>query len=140
MFHSPSNPAGLYSEVSVDTGVNSATPHQLIDMLFAKAQEQLGVARHAMSDGDRAAKGEAITRVIRIIDEGLRASLNYDAGEIAHNLGNLYGYMMERLLHANQADSAQALDEGSALMAQIHDAWTQIGEQVGASGSAGAKS
>lgn len=127
----------MYNEVSIDTGVNSASPHQLIELLFLKAEEHLRLAQHAMSNGKRAEKGESITRVIRIIDEGLRASLNYEAGEISRNLGDLYGYMLERLLHANQTDSQQALNEVSTLLGQIHSAWTQIGTSVSANGAIG---
>lgn len=138
MFHSSSNPANLYSEVSVDTGVNSADPHRLIELLFEKAEEHLLIAENAISRGDLTTKGQSITRVIRIVDEGLKASLNYDGGELAVNLGRLYDYILQRLLHANQNDSASTLVEVRGLLLQIHTAWSAIAPGVSENSVSGA--
>lgn len=127
MFQDKPNRANLYSEVSISTGVNSADPHRLIEMLFERADELLSAADSAISCGDRPGKGEAITRVIRIVDEGLRASLNYDAGELAQNLGSLYDYMLQRLLQANQNNCQETLAEVRRLMHELHSAWSAIG-------------
>jgi flagellar protein FliS len=126
MFGAGSNPAQLYNQVSVDTDVNAASPHRLIELLFEAADDSLVSAQAAIEMEDLARKGEAITRVIRIVDEGLRASLNPQAGELAERLGSLYDYVLRRLLEANRTNSSEILDEIRRLMNEVHDGWSGI--------------
>jgi flagellar protein FliS len=126
MFGAGSNPAQLYNQVSVDTDVNAATPHRLIELLFEAADDALVSAQAAIEMEDIARKGEAITRVIRIVDEGLRAALNPQAGELAERLASLYDYVLRRLLEANRTNSSEILNEVRRLMTEVHDGWSGI--------------
>ena len=124
------NRAGVqaYAQVGMESGVMSASPHQLIVMLFDGAQSALVRARILMSQGDIPAKGAALSKAINIIDNGLSAGLDMDkGGELAQNLSALYDYMSRRLLHANLHNDEQAINEVSALLENIADAWRQIG-------------
>ena len=81
----------------------SASPHQLICMLFDGAQSTIGMARHHMATGDIGPKGQAISKAVDIVDNGLRAVLDAKAagpeGEaLVANLSALYGYIIQRLL------------------------------------------
>ncbi|CNB21019.1 MULTISPECIES: flagellar export chaperone FliS [Yersinia] len=117
-----------YANVGVESGVMSASPHQLIVMLFDGAQSALVRARILMSQGDIPAKGAALSKAINIIDNGLSAGLDMEkGGELAQNLSALYDYMSRRLLHANLHNDEQAINEVSALLENIADAWRQIG-------------
>lgn len=81
-----------------------------------------------MSQGNIPAKGAAISKAIDIINNGLSAGLNLDkGGEMAENLSALYDYMSRRLLYANLHNDEQAINEVSALLENIADAWRQIG-------------
>ena len=78
-----------------------------------------------------AAKGSAISKAISIIDNGLRASLDKEAGgEIAANLDALYDYMSRRLLHANLKNDVTIIDEVHGLLADLRGAWVEIGDKV----------
>ncbi|CNH35375.1 flagellar export chaperone FliS [Yersinia pekkanenii] len=117
-----------YAQVGVESGVMSASPHQLIVMLFDGAQSALVRASILMSQGDIPAKGAALSKAINIIDNGLSAGLDMEkGGEMAENLSALYNYMSRRLLHANLHNDEQAINEVSALLENIADAWRQIG-------------
>ena len=117
-----------YANVGVESGVMSASPHQLIVMLFDGAQSALVRARILMSQGDIPAKGAALSKAINIIDNGLSAGLDMEkGGELAQNLSALYDYMSRRLLHANLHNDEQAITEVLALLENIADAWRQIG-------------
>ena len=117
-----------YAQVGLESGVMSASPHQLIVMLFDGAQSALVRARILMSQGDIPAKGAALSKAINIIDNGLSAGLDMEkGGELAQNLSALYDYMSRRLLHANLHNDEQAINEVSALLENIADAWRQIG-------------
>ncbi|AJI82440.1 TPA: flagellar export chaperone FliS [Yersinia enterocolitica] len=117
-----------YATVGLESGVMSASPHQLIVMLFDGAQSALVRARILMNQGDIPAKGAALSKAINIINNGLSAGLNMEkGGELAENLSALYDYMSRRLLHANLHNDEQAITEVLALLENIADAWRQIG-------------
>lgn len=117
-----------YAQVGMESGVMSASPHQLIVMLFDGAQSALVRARILMNQGDIPAKGAALSKAINIIDNGLSAGLDMEkGGELAQNLSALYDYMSRRLLYANLHNDEQAINEVAALLENIADAWRQIG-------------
>ncbi|CNI21852.1 flagellar protein FliS [Yersinia intermedia] len=117
-----------YAQVGLESGVMSASPHQLIVMLFDGAQSALVRARILMNQRDIPAKGAAISKAIDIINNGLNAGLDLEkGGEMAENLSALYDYMSRRLLHANLHNDEQAITEVLALLENIADAWRQIG-------------
>lgn len=120
--------AAAYSDVSVETGVSTADPHKLILMLFEGALLQIGTATAALENANVPGKGMAISKAIDIITNGLKVSLDYDAGgDLAYRLGALYDYMARRLLYANAENSRPALDEVAKLLTELKDAWAAIG-------------
>jgi len=126
---------GLYQQVSVESELSGATPHHLVAMLFEGWMTAVAKARGAMRAGDATAKGHAIGRAVRIIDEGLRAGLDMQGGgTLARDLHDLYGYLTVRLTMANLRNDEAALDECQRLMKPLQEAWTAIGP----GGSAGA--
>ncbi len=90
--------AKAYARVGLETGVAAASPHKLIAMLFDGAMIAILRAQNHMQAGQIVEKGQAISKAISIIDSGLHASLNLEAGgEVAKNLDALYGYMTQQL-------------------------------------------
>ena len=77
--------------------------------------------------GEIAAKGSQIGKAISIVD-GLRMSLNPEAGAISQNLEDLYDYIARRLLEANLTNNADILDETAALLHEIKSAWDVLVE------------
>jgi flagellar protein FliS len=134
MFAVMHNPTAAYNKVGIETGVETADPHKLILMLFegallAVASASLHMKRNNGVE-DVARKGEAISKAINIINNGLKASLDQTAGgDLAAKLGALYDYMSARLLHANMHNQPAVLDEVSHLLAELKDAWEQIGKK-----------
>jgi flagellar protein FliS len=83
-----------------------------------------------MKAGQVAAKGQSISKAIEIIDNGLRASLDKEAGgSIAEQLDSLYEYMSSRLLVANLNNQPELLEEVRRLLHELKGAWDQIGPQ-----------
>jgi flagellar protein FliS len=135
MFASPyasrlarSSPQGaLYQQVGVETGLAGATPHQLVAMLFEGFAQAIAQARGALRSGDVLAKGQAIGRAVRIVEEGLRGGLNMtDGGALAQDLNDLYTYLTSRLTLANLRNDEALLAECQRLMKPLHEAWTAI--------------
>lgn len=122
-------PSALYSQVGVETRLSAATPHQLVAMLFDGFQEAVAQARGALLGGNLEAKGMAIGRAVRILEEGLRAGLDLRAGgSLARDLDELYGYLTMRLTMANLRNDGAALDECQRLMQPLREAWASIAD------------
>jgi flagellar protein FliS len=121
--------AQSYAKVGVETGVAAADPHRLILMLFDGALLAVAKAGSAMEQKKIAEKGQVISHAIDIIANGLKASLNFSAGdELANRLAALYDYMCNRLLHANLKNDPAALDEVGRLLAELRSAWAEIAQ------------
>ena len=118
-----------YQKVGVESAVMSASPHQLIVMLFDGALSALVRARLFLEQGDMVSNGEALSKAIGIIDSGLKAGLDMNAeGDLSKNLASLYDYMVRRLLLANMHNDVETIIEVEGLLNNIADSWKQIGE------------
>jgi flagellar protein FliS len=123
--------AALYQQVGIETQISTASPHALTMILFDRLIGAVRQARLAIDAGQVEDKGRHIGMAVRIIDEGLRSSLNMqDGGEIALNLRDLYDYAQIRLLKANLHHDGAALDEVIDLITPVRDAWSAIGDSV----------
>ena len=120
---------GLYQQVGVETRLATASPHQLVAMLFEGYMEAVAQARGAMRNRQIGAKGAAISRAVRIIEEGLRAGLDRNAGGgLAQDLDELYGYLTWRLTMANLRNDEEGLAESQRLVEPLREAWAAIGD------------
>jgi flagellar protein FliS len=130
MFGKNQNPLAAYAQAGIAAKVQAASPHQLIILLFEGAESAISVAKLHMESGETAQKGKLISQAIDIIANGLKASLDIDAGgKLAEQLSALYDYMVRRLLSANLENNSAALDEVLRLLGEIHSAWTEIGTE-----------
>jgi len=119
-----------YKQVGVQSGIESASPHRIIQMLMHGALEKISIAKGHMERGEIAEKGSAIGGAMSIID-GLRASLDKSVeGDLVQNLDGLYEYMGLRLLEANLNNDVAILDELSGLLLEIKQGWDAIAQEV----------
>jgi len=119
-----------YSQNAVQTGIESASPHRLIQMLMEGALAKISIAKGHMERREIREKGEQIGCAISII-EGLKASLDHEkGGDIASNLEDLYIYMERRLIEANRENDTSLLDEVADLFRQIKEAWDAIADHA----------
>ena len=115
-----------YARVNAHSGVHSASPHRLIQMLMQASLSAMAGARGHILREETEQKGLALGKAINRI-EGLRASLDIEAGgEIAANLHGLYEYMKRRLLEANLNNDAHAVNEVESLMHEVKAAWDTL--------------
>ena len=118
-----------YKTVGLKSGVDSARPHQLIDMLLKGGMGKISEAKAAMLGRQIALKGEAVGKAIAIV-EYLRVSLDpgIDAA-FSEQLGELYRYIETRLLDANLKNDAEALDEAQGLLRELSVGWAGIPDE-----------
>ena len=139
MFNTPANRASAYARVGRETGVATASPHQLILMLFDGALLAISSARMAMRNQDISAKGTAISKAVDIIVNGLAVSLDMKSGgELAERLAALYDYCTQRLTHANLHNDEAALDEVADLLTGLRTSWEAIAPGEGSNATAAA--
>jgi flagellar protein FliS len=124
--------ANSYQQVHVQTGISSADPHKLIEMLLDGALEATTKARGALERGDHATKTHQIRRAVLIVEEGLRSALDHAAGgKIADDLDRLYRYIAWRLTIANLRNDQGILQECFGLLSTVHESWCAIRGAVG---------
>lgn len=122
-----SNAINAYKNVGLESNVLSADPHKLILMLYQGVLLAIASAKNQMLRQEIAAKGASISKAMRIIDEGLRGSLDMNVGgELSQSLAALYDYMCQRLLIANLKNDPAVLDEISGLLSELKGAWEAI--------------
>jgi flagellar protein FliS len=127
MFTTQLQPIDQYRQVGTVTAVSQADPHQLVMLLFDGAIAAIMQARHALATGDNATKLTTISKAMRIIDEGLKASLeSHGAPALGDNLRALYEHMLSRLFAANLHNSDVPLAEVARLLGDLRSAWAEI--------------
>lgn len=121
--------ARTYSRIEMESSVQGADPYKLISLLYQGALLAIANAKNGLLRNDIPVKCKSISHAIRIIDEGLKASLDMKVGgNIAQDLDALYGYMCLRLVNANLKNDIDALDEVSRLLSEIKGAWDSISQ------------
>jgi flagellar protein FliS len=119
----PTNPlAARYQEVEIRT----ATPTELVVLMYNSAIASLQQAREFIRAGNIAGRARSLNKVSSILTE-LQATLNFEAGgEIARSLDRLYHYMRNRLFEAAVHQDAAAVEEVARLMAHLRPAWIEV--------------
>ena len=113
-----------------ELGIRTATPEQLVVLLYEGAMQQIQRAGAFHEQGKLGERGAAISRALAIVGE-LQHSLDQDAGgEIAGNLHSLYFFVSDRLLEANMTNRVGALGEALGVLKTLHEAWAVIASPV----------
>lgn len=106
--------------------VETATPVQLISLLFKRGSELMEEAEQALVSKDLEKANEALTKAQRIVAE-LISSLDMEkGGELAVNLHRLYTFVWERLLHANLLKSVEPLKDARTVWDDLQQLWQQV--------------
>jgi len=105
--------------------VETASPEQILIMLYDGAIRFCRQAIRAMEDRDYAVQGEKIGRTMAIISE-FSQSLDHDiGGRIAENLDALYGFMIRELGRANLEKDRKALENVADLLSDLRETWVK---------------
>lgn len=119
-----------YRQIGNRSEIESASPHRLIQLMMERVLTKVAMARGHMDRNAVAEKGQHIGDAISVIT-GLQASLNDRPDKkLAGNFDALYDYMTRRLVEANLKNDPLLLDEVTALMRELKEAWDAIGAEV----------
>lgn len=104
--------------------VQSASPVELIRILYEAAVQSVDEAVRSLRSGDILKRGQAVTKTIEILSE-LRIALRYDVQqEYCRTLAGLYSYMQGQLIRAHSEQSESLLLEVSRLLQTLLEGWT----------------
>lgn len=119
-----------YQQIDVSTGVENASPHKLVSMLYEGVLENIAVAKGAIQRNDLELKAEKIDKAYAIVS-GLEAGLDLEAGgEVAENYMELYDYIKRSLVKASGQKNIELLDEIADLVRSLNESWNMIPENM----------
>lgn len=119
----------LYHQIDLKARVESATPHELISLMYSGLLASLADFRQALESNDLEEKSRSLTKSIAILN-GLRDNLDSSVdSEIPYNVGRLYDYMIRRLLDAGRELDGSPVTEVSELILTIKSGWDGIAPQ-----------
>jgi len=119
--YSPSR-AGAYKEQSILT----ATPGQLVVMLYDGCLRFLHQAAYAMREGNVSESHARLTRAEAIIEE-LLATLDLEkGGVVASRLQGIYVFCSKHLIEARLGREPEMIEKVSELLGELRDAWAQV--------------
>jgi flagellar secretion chaperone FliS len=108
-----------------ESAVLTATPEQLVVMLYDGANRFLTQSAVAMRESRPAIAGEKLRRAEAIIDE-LLATLDMSVGEIAQQLQALYVFFKEHLMAARLEQSPAKVEQVARFMRELRTSWASI--------------
>ena len=120
--------ASLRARYLGDT-VTTASPQQLLVMLYDRLALDLDRAQVALTAGDREAAGEQLNHAQEIVLE-LRSSLQVDAWEGGPRLASLYSWLLTELVQANVKADKNRVASCLLVVEPLRDAWRQAAASV----------
>ena len=120
--------AAAYKRLDIESAVASADRHELVTLLFKALIGALAGAEVHHQHENKDQVREYVAKACRIL-AGLQGSLDYErGGDIAVNLGQLYGYSIRKLFAANvNLDNApHNIAEVKSLLEPIAEAWENM--------------
>lgn len=109
--------------------VDTVTPEDQVVLLYEGAQRFVERAIVALEAQEYMEVSRNVGKAQRIFAE-LSTALNFEAGEIAENLYRLYDYWSWRLTQGLLKKDVAALQEVSAAVADMSEAWGTAARQV----------
>lgn len=109
--------------------LETMAPEDRVAVLYEGAQRFIDRAALALEQGDLPEVSVNVGKAQQIFAE-LTASLNFEAGEIARNLQQLYEYWSWRLSQGLIKKDVAAFREVSATLGDMAQAWADAARQV----------
>ena len=115
--------AAQYQEVAV----RSASPAQLVVLVYDHLLLQLHRAHVAIDHGNEELRGTSLERARAALGE-LLVTLDHDrGGEISRQLSGVYAFLLTELVDIGIRPSAGRLERVTTMLAELRDAFAQIG-------------
>jgi flagellar protein FliS len=110
-----------------EAAVLTASPVQLVVMLYDGVERFLRQAEVVMAEGNVPQANDRMQRAEAIIDE-LIATLDKSAGQIAERLEGIYVFCKRLLMEARMERDPSKLEKVRDLMRPLRDSWNELAE------------
>ena len=114
--------------------VATASPHQLLVMLYDRLALDLQRAEEALVAGDRDVSHAQLLHAQEIVLE-LRASLQVDVWEGGPRLAALYSWVLGELMKANLKGEVRRVRDCRQVVEPLRDAWREAAASLAVGGS-----
>ena len=115
----------------VSASVATASPQQLLVMLYDRLALDLERAEQTLVDGDRTAAHDQLMHAQEIVME-LRASLNVDVWDGGPRLAALYSWVLGELIQANLKGDVRRVRDCRNVVEPLRDAWREAAASLAA--------
>jgi flagellar protein FliS len=113
----------IWKDAYLESRVLTASPVELICLLYQHALESVQISRRCLKAGDIAGRSKAICGALDAIAE-LTGSLDQSiGGELGRSLAELYLYIRRRLTEGNLRQHDTPLAEAESLLTTLSEAW-----------------
>jgi flagellar protein FliS len=119
------NPYATVKQAYNESSILTASPEQLVVMLYDGGVRFLRQSAEAMRVGNREVARERMRRAEAIIDE-LNLTLDMSYGQIPENLRLIYLFCKRQLIKANLESDAQPIDGVVRLLSDLRESWATI--------------
>jgi flagellar protein FliS len=109
-----------------ETEVLTATPGQLVVLLYDHLLTSLRRARVAMEARELEAQGEHLERGRNVLTELLVTLDQERGGEVAANLGALYSFLLGELVQLGVRADVPRLDRVTRMIGELREAFAQV--------------
>lgn len=110
----------------VELKVLSASPLELVTMLYRAAIDSLEEARRGLASGESKRRAEAVARACGVIIELTQSLDNEQGGELSRNLLELYDYILRRIHESNREGDDAGFREVIRLLSTLLEGWESI--------------
>lgn len=123
------NPYAAQSQAYATSSVMTASPEQLVVMLYDGCIRFLRQAEVALGQQQWVQAGDRLQRGAAILDE-LQATLDMDQGELPHRLEAIYVFCKRCLVEARIERTPVKVGHVIRIMDDLRDAWAQLAAQA----------
>jgi flagellar protein FliS len=108
----------------------AATPSRMVIMLYDEAIGALRTSVMAIAAGDIECRCNCVTAVLEIVGHLYLCLDERQGGDVARNLGSIYGHIISRMPMVNLYNDAEVAEEAIGLLEMLRDSWIELDARI----------
>lgn len=107
-----------------------ATPTRMVVMLYDEAIDALRTSVMAIAAGDIECRCNSVNAALEIVGHLYLCLDQAQGGEVASNLGAIYGHIISRLPLVNLYNDHEVAEEAIELLEMLRDSWSELDARI----------
>lgn len=108
----------------------AATPSRMVVMLYDEAIGALRTSVMAIASGDIECRCNSVTAALEIVGHLYLCLDEMQGGQVARNLGTIYGHIISRLPLVNLYNDTEAAEEAVELLEMLRESWIELDAKI----------